>query len=110
MHGRNKPFLINHNTLNVLDRNTIILLDYKQVCCCIFNLRLLGAGGGDGDDYEATGDVDIKDSGKELTVIQRLVLFFDAPRITFRHNVVGLEFGMRVCVLGRKMCVMEGVC
>ena len=51
--------------------------------------RLLGDGcDRDADDYQATGDVDISDSGKELTILQRIMLFYDAPKITFRHNVV----------------------
>ena len=32
--------------------------------------------------------LDIRDSGKELAWWQRFKLFYDAPMITFRHNVV----------------------
>ncbi|XP_038076672.1 transient receptor potential cation channel subfamily M member-like 2 isoform X3 [Patiria miniata] len=45
--------------------------------------------------YEETTGIDIIDSGKELSWWQRFTLFYDAPLITFRHNVVSF-----VCFLG----------
>ncbi|XP_033100603.1 transient receptor potential cation channel subfamily M member-like 2 [Anneissia japonica] len=38
--------------------------------------------------YHPTHDVDIRDSGKELSWYQRFKLFYDSPRITFTHNLI----------------------
>ncbi|XP_071942447.1 transient receptor potential cation channel subfamily M member-like 2 isoform X2 [Antedon mediterranea] len=42
----------------------------------------------DDEYYHTTHDVDIRDSGKELSWYQRFKLFYDSPRITFTHNLI----------------------
>ncbi|KAJ8036475.1 Transient receptor potential cation channel subfamily M member 3 [Holothuria leucospilota] len=46
------------------------------------------ANGGQGEHYTDTADVDIRDSGRRLTWWQRIKLFYNAPIIKFRFNVL----------------------